>query len=117
MKFTNAMKIVAGPVLTLLVAAGTHAEAYDGVHNTTSFKTREEVNAEAVRAATAPNQNVVRGSRVAETLAESKDRSLVEAEAIYHNLRPDANVATGSRFNSKVISTLPHPADLRARAN
>ena len=117
MKFTKATKIVSVPVLTFLVAAGAHAEAYDGVHNATSFKTREEVNAEAVSTATAPNQNVVRGSRVTETLPESKARSLVEAEAIHHNLRPDQNVATGSRFNSKVISTLPHPSDLRAKAN
>lgn len=117
MKLTKAMKSASVTVLPFLVAAGAHAEAYDGVHNAVSSKTREEVNVEAVRTATAPNQNVVRGSRVAETLAESKARSLVEAEAIHHNLRPDQNVATGSRFNSKVISTLPHPNDLRAKAN
>ena len=117
MKLATAMKIVSVPVLTLLVAAGAHAEAYDGVHKAFSTKTRDEVNAEAVRTATAPDQNIVRGSRGPETMAVSTERSLVEAEAIHYNLRPDQNVGSGSRVNSKVISTMPHPADLRAKAN
>jgi len=117
MKLTKVMKIVSVPVLTLLVAAGAHAEAYDGVHNALSTKTRDEVNAEAVRTATAPDQNVVRGSRGPETMAVSKERSLVEAEAIRTAWMPDQNVGSGSRVNSKVISTMPHPADVRAKAN
>ena len=117
MILAKSMKIVSVPALTFLVAAGVYAETYDGVHNAISSKMRDEVNAEAVRPAAAPDQNVVRGSRGPETVAVSKERSLVEAEAIHHNLRPDQNVATGSRVNSKVISTMPHPADLRAKAN
>ncbi|MNT38492.1 hypothetical protein D3C72_1746870 [compost metagenome] len=50
-------------------------------------------------------------------MAVSTARSLVEAEAVHYNLRPDQNVGSGSRVNSKVISTMPHPADLRAKAN
>lgn len=117
MKFTQAMKIASIPMLALLVAAGAYAETYDGVQNTVSSRTREEVNAEAVRTAASADQNVVRGSRGPETMAVSKDRSLVEAEAVRTAWTPDQNVGSGSRVNSKVISTMPHPADLRAKAN
>lgn len=117
MNLAKAMKIVPVPVLTFLVAAGAYAEAYDGVHNAISTKTRDEVNSEAVRTAAAPDQNVVRGSRGPETMAVSKERSLVEAEAIRAAWAPDQNVGSGSRVNSKVISTMPHPADRRAKAD
>ena len=117
MKLTTAMKLASVLLPTLLVAAGVRAETYNGVHDALSTKTRDEVNAEAVRTATAPDQNVVRGSRGPETMAVSKERSLVEAEAIRTAWTPDQNVGSGSRVNSKVISTMPHPADVRAKAN
>lgn len=117
MQLKKFMQIASVSVFSFLVAAGAHAEAYDGVHNVLSSKTRDEVNIEAVQTASAPNQNVVRGSRGAETMAVSKDRSIVEAEAIRAAWAPDQNVGSGSRVNSKVISTMPHPADVRAKAN
>lgn len=110
------VNILSAAALTLLVATGTHAEQYDGVHTSVSSKMREDVNAEAVRTASAPNQNVPRGSRGPETVAVSKDRAIIEAEAIRTASAPDQNVASGSRVNSKVISTMPHPADARAQA-
>jgi len=117
MNLAKAMKMASVPVLTLLVSAGAHAEAYEGVHGALSTKTREEVNVEAMRTAAAPDQNVVRGSRGPETMAASKERSLVEAEAIRAAWASDQNVGSGSRVNSKVISTMPHPADRRAKAD
>lgn len=113
MKIPNSLSAAA---LTLLVATGVQAEPYDGVHPAVSAKAREDVSAEAVRTASAPDQNVARGSRGAETVAVSKDRAIVEVEAIRTASAPDQNVASGSRVNSKVISTMPHPADARAQA-
>ncbi|MGJ7494395.1 DUF4148 domain-containing protein [Variovorax sp. RT4R15] len=110
------MNILFAAALTLVVATGVQAEPYDGVHPAVSARMREDVNAEAVRTASAPNQNVARGSRGPETVAISKDRSIVEAEAIRTASAPDQNVASGSRVNSKVISTISSPADARAQA-
>lgn len=110
------MNILSVAALTLLVATGVQAEPYDGVHPAVSAKIREDVNAEAVRTASAPDQNVARGSRGPETVVVSKDRAIVEAEAIRTASAPDQNVASGSRVNSKVISTMSRPADARAQA-
>ncbi|WP_198084129.1 DUF4148 domain-containing protein [Variovorax sp. E3] len=117
MNLAKAVTIASIPVLTLPLSSGAHAEAYDGVHGALSTRTREEVNVEAMRTAAAPDQNVVRGSRGPETIAVSKERSLVEAEAIRAAWAPDQNVGSGSRVNSKVISTMPHPADRRTKAD
>ncbi|MCY1242385.1 hypothetical protein D9M72_553430 [compost metagenome] len=100
----------------LLAATGTHAEQYDGAQSAVSTRTRHDVNAEAVRTASAPNQNVPRGSRGPETVAVSKDRTTVEAEAIRTASAPDQNVAPGSRVNSKAVSAMLHRADTRAQA-
>jgi hypothetical protein len=109
-------QILAAAALTLLAATGAQAETYQGVNAAVSTKSRDEVNAEAVRTASAPNQNVTRGSRGPETVAVSKDRSLVEAEAVRTAAAPDQNVSSGSRVNSKVISTMQHPLDARVQA-
>jgi hypothetical protein len=69
-----------------------------------------------VRTATAPDQNVVRGSRGPETVAVSTDRARVIAEAVRTAAAPDQNVTSGSRVNSKVISTMQNPVDARAAA-
>ena len=108
--------ILAAAALTLLAATGAQAETYQGVNTAVSTKSRDEVNAEAVRTAAAPNQNVTRGSRGPETVAVSKERSLVEAEAVRTSYAPDQNVTSGSRVNSKVISTMTNPMDARVQA-
>jgi hypothetical protein len=82
-------QILAAAALTLLAATGAQAETYQGVNTAVSTKSRDDVNAEAVRAASAPNQNVTRGSRGPETVAVSKDRSLVEAEAVRTAYAPE----------------------------
>jgi hypothetical protein len=109
-------QILAAAALTLLAAVGAQAETYQGVNTAVSTKSRDEVNAEAVRAASAPNQNVTRGSRGPETVAVSKDRAIVEAEAIRTSYAPDQNVTGGSRVNSRVISTMQNPMDARVQA-
>ncbi len=109
-------QILAAAALTLFAAVGAQAETYQGVNTAVSTKSRDEVNAEAVRTASAPNQNVTRGSRGPETVAVSKDRSIVEAEAVRTAYAPNQNVTAGSRVNSKVISNMQHPMDVNVQA-
>ena len=116
MKSLPLTQVVAIGSFALLAAAGTKAESYEGVQPLASAKSRAEVNAEAVRAASAPDQNVVRGSRGAETMAVSRDRAGVVFEAMRTAAAPDQNVTSGSRVNSKVVSTMQNPVDARAAA-
>ncbi len=108
--------ILAVAALSFAAAAGVHAEEYQGVQGSVSALSRAEVQAQAVAAAHAKDQNVTRGSRGAETVAVSKDRALVQAEAVRTAHAPDQNVSSGSRVDSKVISTLQNPVDVRAAA-
>jgi hypothetical protein len=109
-------QIIAISSFAMLAAGGAKAETYDGVQSAVSAKSRAEVNAEAMRTASAPNQNVVRGSRGPETVAVSMERERVVAEAVRAAAAPDQNVSSGSRVNSKVISTMQNPVDARASA-
>ena len=108
--------LFAAAVLASLAAAGAQAESYEGVQAPVSGMSRADVEAQAVATAHAKDQNVVRGSRGAETVAVSRDRAGVEAEAIRAAAAPDQNVTSGSKVNSKVISTMPNPVDARAEA-
>jgi len=99
--------------LSALASVAAQAENYDGVHASASALSRADVDAEAVRTASAPNQNVVRGSRGAEPFKAVADRDAVAQEAMRAAYAPDQNVSSGSRVNSKVISTLRNPMDLR----
>ena len=116
MKSLSLTQVVAIGSFALLAAAGAKAESYEGVQPLTSAKSRAEVNAEAIREASAPDQNVVRGSRGAESMAVSRDRAGVVFEAMRTAAAPDQNVTSGSRVNSKVVSTLQNPVDARAAA-
>ncbi|MET0207581.1 MAG: DUF4148 domain-containing protein [Variovorax sp.] len=99
--------------LALLGTTAVQAETYDGVHAPAGALSRADVHAEALRTASAPNQNVTRGSRGPETVAVSQDRDSVRAEAVRAASAPDQNVSSGSRVNSKVVSTLKNPVDVR----
>ncbi|WP_295377791.1 DUF4148 domain-containing protein [uncultured Pseudacidovorax sp.] len=112
----NASKILAAAALSLVAIAGAQAETYEGVQAPVSALSRTDVQAQAVAAAQAANQNVVRGSRGAETVAVSQPRATVQAEAVRAAYAPDQNVSSGSRFNSKVVSTLANPVDAAARS-
>ena len=113
MKTSN---LFAAAALALLAASGAQAETYEGVHAPVSALGRSDVEAQAVAAAHAKDQNVTRGSRGPETVAVSRDRAGVEAEAISYSARPDQNVVAGSKVNSKVISTMPNAVDAQAKA-
>lgn len=100
--------------IALLGVSAAQAENYSGVLLAPQGANRTDVMAEAVRTANAPNQNVVRGSRGAETMAVSQDRETVRAEAERAAGAPDQNVSSSSRVNSRVVSTQPNAADVRA---
>ncbi|MDI3384082.1 DUF4148 domain-containing protein [Xenophilus aerolatus] len=102
--------------LALLGTTAAQAESYDGVHAPAGALGRSAVQAEAVRTAAARDQNVVRGSRGAETVAVSQARAGVQAEAVRTAAAPDQNVSSGSRVNSRVVSTMRNPVDVRAEA-
>lgn len=116
MKSVSFTQIVAVASFAMLAAAGAKAESYEGVQPVVSAKSRADVNAEAMRTASAPDQNVVRGSRGAETMAVSTERARIVAEAVRATAAPDQNVSASSRVNSQVISTMPNPVDARAAA-
>ena len=73
--------IIAAAALTLLAAVGAQAETYDGVQQIVSVKSRAAVDAEAVAAAHAPDQNINRSSKVAPALPSPTSRTAVAAEA------------------------------------
>ena len=108
--------ILAAATLSLLVAAGAQAETYQGVQSVASSRSRADVNEEAMRTASAPNQNVVRGSRGAEPFKSMADPAAVRAQAIATANAPDQNVSGGSRVNSRVISTMGPRADASVQA-
>ena len=103
-------QIIAAAALSLLAAAGAQAESYDGVQKPVSGLNRADVEAEAVRAAAAPNQNVTRGSRGADPFTSVADPAAVYSQAVATANAPDQNVTSGSRVNSRVISTMPNRA-------
>lgn len=107
--------ILAAAALSLVAVAGAQAETYNGVAPVVSARSRDEVNAEAVKAAAAPDQNVVRGSRGAEKFTPMADPAAVRAQAVAAASAPDQNVVGGSRVNSRVISTMANPAAVAAK--
>jgi len=106
-------RLFAAAALTLIAAVGVQAETYDGVLKSVSVMSRSEVNTEGVRAASAPNQNVTRGSRGADAFTSTATRATVMAQAERVSFAPDQNVSASSRVDSKVISTMQNSLDLR----
>jgi len=109
--------ILAAAALSILAAAGAQAETYTGVHAAVSAKSRNEVNAEAVGAAAAADQNIPRGSRGAEPFKSVADEAAVRAQAVATANAPDQNVVGGSKYNSRVISTMNKSVEPRAAAS
>jgi hypothetical protein len=109
-------RLIAAAALSLLAAAGAHAETYHGVEQGVSARSRADVDAEAVSTASAPNQNVTRGSRGADPFTSVADSAAVRAQAVATANAPDQNVSSGSRVNSRVISTMRNPAEARVQA-
>lgn len=104
--------------IALLGTSAAQAETYQGVLVAPRDRTRADVMHDAMhdamRTAHAPDQNVVRGSRGAEPIGVSQDRAAARGEAVRAAAAPDQNVSAGSRVNSRVVSTQPHPLDVRA---
>lgn len=98
---------IAAAALSLFTVFAVQAETYDGVQQSTSVRSSDEVRSEAVRAAAAANQNIPRGSRGAESFTPQADREAIRAQAIAAANAPDQNVSSGSRVNSRVISNMP----------
>jgi hypothetical protein len=109
-------QILAIAALSVLAAVGAQAETYQGVETNVSTKSRDEVNAEAVRTAASPDQNIPRGSRGAEPFKAVADSAAVRAQAIATASAPDQNVSAGSRVNSRVISTMSNSAQAGVQA-
>ena len=109
-------QLIAAAALAFVAAAGAHAETYQGVHQSVSALSRADVDAEAVRAASAPNQNVTRGSRGADPFTSVADSAAMRAQAVATASAPDQNVSSGSRVNSRVISSMKNPAEVRLQA-
>lgn len=105
------LAVTAFSAVAALASVAAQAESYEGVQSPVSGMSRDDVAAEAVRTASTPNQNVVRGSRGAEPFTASADRAVVAQEAMRAAHAPDQNVTSGSRVNSKVISTMRNPMD------
>lgn len=78
----NASKIIAAAALSLLAAAGAHAETYEGVHSLTSSANRSSVAAEAVVAARAGNVYGDGANSGAPVMNASVNRAVVHAEAV-----------------------------------
>jgi hypothetical protein len=109
-------EIFAAAIISSICAFGVAAEEYTGVQAPTSALKREDVNAEAVAAASAPDQNIPAAARPHGPLRSPRDRAVVQAEAERAAAAPDQNISASSRVNSRVISTMENPVDVRARA-
>jgi hypothetical protein len=93
--------------LSLLVAVGAQAQV--------AGRSRADVEQEAVRAASAPDQNVVRGSRGADPFKVVADPAAVSAQAVAVAHAPDQNVVRGSR-GADPFKSMADPAAVYAQA-
>ena len=98
-------KIIAAAALSILAAAGAHAETYEGVHQLTSANSRADVAAEAVVAARSSNVNAdIESSRSAQLVASTVDRATVRAEAVAAAHAPNQNLRSEAFAGSVVPS-------------
>jgi hypothetical protein len=95
-------QIIAAAALTFLAAVGAQAETYDGVQQVASVKSRAAVDAEAVAAAHAPDQNINRSSKVASALTSPANRAAVAAEAVAAANAANQNLDRKAFVNSTV---------------
>ena len=107
MKTSN---ILAAAALSLLAAAGAHAETYEGVQPLSAGYSRADVAPQAVAAARAGNEySDAASSTVAPALTASTDRATVRGEAVAAAHAPGQNLRRES-FPASVI-----PAQAQAR--
>jgi hypothetical protein len=102
MKTSN---ILAAAALSLLAAAGAHAETYEGVQPLTSGYSRADVAPQAAAAAREGNvYSDAASSTVAPTLAASADRAAVRNEAVAAAHAPGQNLRREACAGSVVPS-------------
>ena len=110
-------KLIAAAALSILAAAGAHAETYEGVHAPVSANSRAQVGAEAVAAA--QNGNLFgegASAGVTPVLTAAADPSVVRAEAVAAAHAPNQNLDRKAFVNSVVPSqyTVARPVTQQA---
>ena len=96
-------KIIAAAALSILAAAGAHAETYDGVLTVQSNASRAEVSSQAVAAARIGNlyaEGVNAG--VQPVLTASVDRARIQADAVATAHAPNQNLDRKAFVNSSI---------------
>jgi hypothetical protein len=106
----NASKVLAAAALSLLAAAGAHAETYDGVHTVNSTLSRAEVASQAVAAARAGNEYGEAASAGAQRFNSTADRSVVQAEAVAKAHDPLASLDRRAFFRDEVPQAFKKPS-------
>ncbi|MDA7418825.1 DUF4148 domain-containing protein [Xenophilus arseniciresistens] len=104
--------------MSALALLGTAAQAEDyHAHSApaVSALSRAAVQAEAVAAAHAPDQNISSSSVVLAPPAAPRERASVRAEAVRTAHAPDQNLHASSRVDSQIVSTLPNPVDAQVQ--
>lgn len=101
-------QITWGALLAACAVASVQAQTVQG-------RSRADVQAEAIAAAHAPNQNVTRGSRGAEAFTPMADPEKVAQQAIATAHAPDQNVTRGSR-GAEPFTPMVDPAVINAQA-
>lgn len=97
------LNIIAAAALSVLAAAGAHAETYDGVHPLTSANNRADVQAEAVVAAHSADPYADGASADAPPMvAASTDRARMQAQAVATAHAPNQNLHVEA-FETSVI--------------
>jgi hypothetical protein len=106
----NASKILAAAALSLLAAAGAHAETYDGVHVVNSSVTRAEVAPQAAAAARAGNEYADASSAGAQTFTSTANRATVQAEAVAKAHDPLASLDRRAFYRDEVPQAYKKPS-------
>ena len=106
----NASKVLAAAALSLLAAAGAHAETYDGVHTVNSTLSRAEVASQAVAAARAGNEYGEAASAGAQRFTSTADRAVVQAEAVAKAHDPLASLDRRAFFRDEVPQAYKKPS-------
>jgi hypothetical protein len=106
----NASKILAAAALSLVAAAGAHAETYDGVHVVNSSVSRAEVAPQAAAAARAGNEYSDASSAGAQAFTSTADRASVRAEAVAKAHDPLASLDRRAFYRDEVPQAYKKPS-------
>ena len=104
----NASKVLAAAALSLLAAAGAHAETYEGVLTVNSGVSRAEVASQAVAAARAGNE--YGDGAAAQAFTSTADRATIQAEAVTKAHDPLASLDRRAFYRDEVPQAYKKPA-------